>query len=220
LIDRSRQELNRSVKLWQGMASDSRDKIVRAALEALRTKGFGGASARTIAGIAGVNPGLIFYYFGSLDELLLAALAETSQQSLERHRAAAEAVRTPRELVALLRGIYEDDTASGQIRVVSEMVAGSVARPELGREVMTLMEPWVTLAEEAVGRALAGSALPVAALASPRELALAGVTFYLGANLVTHLGQAPEAVDALMAAAERAAAMFERLPPVRPGADT
>jgi AcrR family transcriptional regulator len=213
LIDRSNRELNRSVKLWQAMASVSRDKIVQAALEALRTKGLTGASARTIAGLAGVNPGLIFYYFPSIDELLVAALAESSQQSLERHRSAAEAVRTPRELVALLREIYEQDSASGQIRVVSELVAGSVARPELGRKVMTLMEPWVTLAEEAVARVLAGSVLPVAALASPRELALAGVTFYLGANLVTHLGQAPETVDGLMAAAERAAAMFELLTP-------
>lgn len=193
------------------MASDSREKIVQAALEALRTKGFAGASARTIAALAGVNPGLIFYYFPSLDELLLAALAESSAARLERHREAADAVRTPRELVALLRQIYEEDMASGQIRVVSEMVAGSVARPELGRKVMKLMEPWVILAEDAVTRVLAGSALPVAALASPRELALAGVTFYLGANLVTHMGQAPEAVDALMASAERAAGLLEML---------
>jgi len=182
------------------MASDSRDKIVQAALAALRTKGFSGASARAI-----------FYYFPTLDELLLAALSESSQARLERHRAAAEAVRTPRELVALLRRIYEEDTASGQIRVVSEMVAGSVAKPELGRKVMKLMEPWVTLAEESVARVLEESPLPVAALLSPRELALAGVTFYLGANLVTHMGQAPEAVDSLMAAAERAAGMLDLL---------
>jgi AcrR family transcriptional regulator len=193
------------------MATDSRDRIVQAALEALRTKGFAGSSARTIAAFADVNPGLIFYYFSSLEELLLAALRESSTERLERHRAAAEEVRTPHELVALLRRIYEEDAASGQIRVVSEMVAGSVARPELGREVMDVMEPWVTLAEEAVTRVLADSRLPVAALASPRELALAGVTFYLGANLVTHMSQAPEAIDALLASAERAAGMLELL---------
>jgi hypothetical protein len=51
---------------------------------------------------------------------------------------------------------------------------------------------------------LAGS--PLAALAPARELALAGVTFYLGANLVTHLGQGTEAVAELLASAERLAA--------------
>jgi len=197
------------------MAGDSRERIVQAALEALRTKGFGGASARTIASLAGVNPGLIFYYFTSLDELLLAALRESSEERLERYRDAAEGVRTPQELVALLRGIYEEDTASGHVRVVCEMVAGSVARPPLGRAVMALMEPWVALAERSVERVLAGS--PVAQLASPRELALAGVTFYLGANLVTHLAEAPDAVDDLLASAERAAGLVGLLGPAARG---
>lgn len=191
------------------MASDAPQRIIEGALEALRTKGFQGASARTIAGLAGVNPGLIFYYFPTLDDLLLAALRQTSEQRLERHRAAAEAVRTPAELVALLRHIYDEDSASGQVRIVSEMVAGSVARPELGRQVMALMEPWVGLAEAAVERVMQETGLPLALLASPRELALAGVTFYLGANLLTHMGEAPEAIDALMASAERAAGMLE-----------
>ena len=96
------------------MASDAPQRIVEGALEALRTKGFQGASARTIAALAGVNPGLIFYYFPTLDDLLLAALRETSEERLERHRPAAEAVRTPAELVALLRHIYEEDSASGR----------------------------------------------------------------------------------------------------------
>ncbi len=197
------------------MANDSREKIIQAAFEALRTKGFAGASARTIAALAGVNASLIFYYFPSLDDLLLTALRASSEERLERHRAAAQAVVTPRELVGLLRRIYEEDTASGHIRVVSEMVAGSVSRPELGRQVMQLWEPWVALAEHSVTRVLAGS--PLAALASPRELALAGVTFYLGANLVTHLGQATETVDALLASAERLTGMLDLLgPPQEP----
>ncbi|MGI8728558.1 MAG: hypothetical protein ACR2LK_00915 [Solirubrobacteraceae bacterium] len=48
-------------------------------------------------------------------------------------------------------------------------------------------------------------------LASPRVLARAGVTFYLGANLVTHMSQAPESIDALLAVAERAAGLLELL---------
>lgn len=193
------------------MATDSRERLVQAALQALREKGFAGASARTIASLAGVNPGLIFYYFKTIDELLLAALHESSTDRLERYRDAADGVRTPSALVALLRRIYAEDVQSGHIRVVCEMVAGSVARPELGRRVMAEMEPWVTLAEEAVERALEGS--PARAFIDPRELALGGVTFYLGANLVTHLGEGPEAVDRLIAGAERAAGFLDLLDP-------
>lgn len=105
---------------------------------------------------------------------------------------------------------------SGHTRVVSEMVAGSVARPALGREVMALSEPWVKLAEDAVERVLAGT--PLAALAKPRELALAGITFHLGANLVTHVGQATKTVESLLASAERLAGMLEPFGPAAGGA--
>src|SRR5205085_3877751 len=101
------------------MASDAPQRIVEGALEALRTKGFAGSSARTIAGLAGVNPGLIFYYYDTLDALLLAALHHTSQVRLERWTTAAEQVDSLAELIALLRDIYAEDVASGHVRVVS-----------------------------------------------------------------------------------------------------
>jgi len=75
--------------------------------------------------------------------------------------------------------------------------------------VMGLMEPWVALAEWSVERVLGNS--PVGALVSARDLAFAGVTFYLGANLVSHLGTDPVAVDRLLEAAERAAGLLELL---------
>jgi len=191
------------------MTQDTRDRLVEAALEALRTKGFAGASARTIASLAGVNPGLIFYYFGTLDELLIEALRQSSEERLRRYRPAIEKVRTARELVVALREIYREDIESGHIRVVSEMVSGSVARPEMGERVMALMEPWIALAEASVERVLGDS--PVSALASARDLAFAGVTFYLGANLISHLGSDPEAIDRLLVGAERAAGLLELL---------
>lgn len=187
----------------------AKDKLIAATLEALRTKGFAGSSARTIAGLADVNPGLIFYYFGTLDDLLLAALHQSSEQRLERYGAGAERVSSLEELVALLRQIYREDLDGGHVRVVSEMVAGSVTRPELADQVMAEMEPWVALAEGAVERALAGS--PLLTLASPRDLALTAVTFYLGANLMSHLGSDSPAVEELLAAGERAAPFLDML---------
>jgi len=94
------------------------------------------------------------------------------------------------------------------------MVSGSVARPEMGRRVMGLMDPWIALAEKAIERVLADSA--VSGLVSARELAFAGVTFYLVANLVVHLGADPEAVDGLLSTAERGAALLELLQPGAP----
>src|SRR6202165_6078205 len=62
--------------------SATRDRLVEAALTTLRTRGFPGTTARAIARTGKLNPGLIFYHFGSLDRLLLAALDLTSARRL------------------------------------------------------------------------------------------------------------------------------------------
>jgi AcrR family transcriptional regulator len=173
------------------MSGDTRTRILEATLVTLKEKGLAGASSRAIAAGGDFNPALIFYYFGSLQELWLAALEQSSSERLDRYRTAIEAAERLDELVAVLGQIYREDLASGHIRVVSELVAGSVASPELGPRVVELMDPWIELAERAVERALAGS--PILELASPRRLAYVAVTFYLGANLVSQL--APESED-------------------------
>jgi AcrR family transcriptional regulator len=189
------------------MRGDTRGRILEATLETLKTRGYAGASTRAIAGVGGFNPALIFYYFGTLNELLLAALEHSSSERLHRYREAVEEADSLGELISVLGRIYRDDVASGHIRVVSELVAGSVAQPELGPRVVELMEPWLELAEAAVQRALAGS--PVLELITPRRLAYAAITFYLGANLVSYLAPEHEDIVGLVDDAARLAPLID-----------
>ena len=76
----------------------TRKRIVDAALKTLKQEGFAGATSRAIARAGGFNQALIFYHFGSLDGLLLAALDQTSEERLRRYRAAVEEAQTPEEL--------------------------------------------------------------------------------------------------------------------------
>ena len=46
-------------------AQTTKQQIARAALEALRTEGFAGATSRAIGRIGGFNQALIFYHFGT-----------------------------------------------------------------------------------------------------------------------------------------------------------
>ena len=92
------------------------------------------------------------------------------------------------------------------------MVGAGVARPELAPRVVDLMGPWVELARSAVERVLTASgAEGLGGAVSSRELALAGVTFYLGANLLTHLEPEPGAVSGLFETAERLAPLADLL---------
>ena len=185
----------------------TRGRVVEAALEALKTRGYAGASTRAIAAVGGFQPGLIFYYFETLDDLLVEALAQSSNERLERYGAAVAEADSIERLLEVLADIYRDDVESGHIRVVSELVGASVTNAELAPRVVALMQPWVELAESTVERALEGS--PLRGVASPRELALAAVTFYLGANLLTHLVPERAGVTGLLDAARRLAPLLD-----------
>lgn len=192
---------------------NTREKLVAAGYEALRTVGYARASSRAIGKAAGVNPALVFYYFESVDDLLVTALSESNADRLARYRESVESARSPSDLLAALARIYQDDVAAGHVTVVSELVAASVSRPELAAQVTALMEPWVELAEAAVEAVLVDS--PLRDVASPRAIALAGVMFYLGANLLTQLMPASADVEGLFAEAYRVAPLLDSL--VLPG---
>lgn len=53
---------------------DTRAAILSAARSAFAERGFAAASIRTIAAAAGVDPALVHHYFGSKDQLFLAAM--------------------------------------------------------------------------------------------------------------------------------------------------
>jgi AcrR family transcriptional regulator len=53
---------------------DTREAILSAARSAFAEKGFDGASIRQIAGAAGVDPALVHHYFGTKDQLFVAAM--------------------------------------------------------------------------------------------------------------------------------------------------
>jgi AcrR family transcriptional regulator len=181
----------------------TRDKVVAAALESLKRNGYGGSSTRAIAAIGGFNPALIFYYFQSLDDLLVAALEQSSGDRLERYRAAVEEAESPQELIGVLRRIYADDVESGNVRVVSEMVSASVGKRDLAARVLELMFPWLELAERGVYRAVRGT--PAESLVPIKGVALAVVVFYLGANLLTHLEDGFADIDVLFELADELA---------------
>lgn len=166
-------------------SADTRRALVDAALEVLRTEGFAGATARTIAGRAGCNQGLVFYHFGSVVNLLLAALDEVSARRRERYEAALESVDKTSELVALAGQIFREDLDSGDAAVLVEMIAGAASTPGLGAAVKERVEPWNDFAVSALQAVLGES--PILQVVGAAEVAHAVVALYLGLELLSHL---------------------------------
>jgi AcrR family transcriptional regulator len=184
----------------------TRERIVEAAIETLKTKGFAGASARAIAGTGGFNQALVFYHFGSVNELLLAALDATSEMRMRRYREAVDRVETLGDLFVVATAIYAEDLDSGHIKVLAELMAASTSFPELRTEIVARVEPWVQFTEEVVARRLEDS--PFAELLAARDVAYAIVALYLGMEMLANLDDNRERADSLFATGQRFATLI------------
>lgn len=168
-----------------GRSVDTRRALIDAAVDVLRHEGFAAATARHISGRAGCNQALVFYHFGSVVNLLLAALDEVSAQRRERYDEALADVRTPSQLVELAARIFREDLDSGDAALLVEMVAGATSTPGLGIEVKARVGPWAQFAASAVEPMLDAS--PLGDTVAAGEVAHAVVALYLGLELLAHL---------------------------------
>jgi AcrR family transcriptional regulator len=176
-------------------------------VQALAEEGFAGASAREIARRAGSNQGLVFYHFGSVANLLLAALDEVSETRRVRYQAAVDAANGVGELVDAAAVIFEEDLDAGHMAVLAEMIAGASSTPGLATEVAARIAPWRRFAADALRGALDSS--PLAAVVEPEVAAHAVVALYLGLELLAHLDGDRSPALALFDRARQLAAVFE-----------
>lgn len=188
--------------------------IVEAALVTLRARGFAGASAREIARTGQFNQALIFYHFGSVKNVLLAGLDLVSERRMTAYGPALEAAGTLAELAALAADIYREDLENGYVTVLGEMVAGAVADPELGREVVARIEPWIEMVQGKIQSLAAGSMFEP--LIPSGDLAFAIVALYLGVDMLSHLDKDRSRAESLLALAARIAPLAQPLLPIRP----
>jgi AcrR family transcriptional regulator len=192
-----------------GRSAETRRLLIEAAVTTLQSEGYAGASARAIAERAGSNQGLIFYHFGSVANLLLAALDAVSSARMERYGESVAEVGTTGELVETATDIFRSDLDAGYITVLVEMIAGASSTPGLGAEVAARIEPWKAFAQDAIEHSLHGS--PLGALLPSEDIAYAVVALYLGLEMLSHLEGDRQPALALFAHAQRLAALFETM---------
>jgi AcrR family transcriptional regulator len=183
--------------------------IVLGAIETLRRVGYHGASAREIARVGAFNQALIFYHFGSVQNLMVTALDYVSDRRIDAYKPAFEQASTVPELAALARDIYAADREQGYVTVLAELVAGGMSDRELGRRVFGRIRPWIALVEAKVRHLLAGT--PLEAIVPPRDVAFAIVALYLGIDLLSQLIDDHAAAESLLGIGAQYAPMAESL---------
>ncbi len=131
-----------------------RENNVEAFLDAaerlLVREGAAGISTRQLATEAGQNHGLVHYYFGSVDELLLQTLERFSGRVMERQRAMYGSDAPFAEKWRAAMSYVDEDLAAGYPKVWAELEALAWNNPEMRRRLDAVSESWRSLLRDAL----------------------------------------------------------------------
>jgi AcrR family transcriptional regulator len=130
------------------------EAFLDAAERLLIREGAAGISTRQLAREAGQNHGLVHYYFGSVDELLLQTFERFTDRVLDRQRAMYETDTRFAEKWRTAMGFIDEDLDSGYPKVWAEMEALAWDRPELRERLRAVNDQWRSLLRDALTEAI------------------------------------------------------------------
>ncbi len=174
---------------------ETKAKILEAAFRRLADEGYAALSVREIAKDAGVNHALINYHYRTKDQLVIAVLEAANQRLLERQQRMYRSDATFSEKWAQARRFYEDDFASGFVRVQAELYAASLSNASLREKFLPQVTAWKSVVLEGVRdalRALEVSGTSLAPPFTPEAIACWVSEFWLGMEFANLLGTKPE----------------------------
>jgi AcrR family transcriptional regulator len=188
---------------------ETRLKIINAAIETLNTEGIVGASARAIARAGDFNQALIFYHFGSVEGLLIAAAKAEGMARSKRYASRFAEVQSIEALVRVAREVHTQEQAEGSVNVLTQMLAGATNQPALREGLYHAMTPWLELVEQALGRVLGDSS--IRSIMPLNDLAYAVASLFIGLELMTTLDPSGDRPTRLFGSIEQFAGLFEML---------
>ena len=189
--------------------ASTRDRIVEAALAALRDEGIAGISARSIARHGGFNQALIFYHFGSVDALLVAVARSESERRSALYAEALREVDSLVGLVAVARRLHDEEFQAGTVAALTQMLAGAVGGAALAQGIRDAFEPWTALVGETIDRLLDGT--PYAGVLPAADLTTAVTALFLGIELLVGVDPDAAAGDGLFGTMESVARLVDAL---------
>jgi AcrR family transcriptional regulator len=130
------------------------EAFLDAAERLLVREGAAGISTRQLAREAGQNHGLVHYYFGSVDELLLQTLERFTARILERQRAMYETDEPFIEKWRTAMAFIDEDLASGYPKIWAELQALAWNKPELRERLQGVHDRWHDVLGDALAQAI------------------------------------------------------------------
>jgi len=129
--------------------SKTRSVLLDATEKLMLEEGYAAVSSRRVASVAGLNAALVYYYFGSMDDLFIAVFRRGAQRSLERQ---AEALRSAQPLWAL----WELTHSLTNTALTMEFVALANHRKAIQSEIVDYSQKFRTMQLEVISGVLNG----------------------------------------------------------------
>jgi AcrR family transcriptional regulator len=131
----------------------ARTALLDAAERLLIDEGHAGITTRKVAAEAGVNHGLVHYYFGSIEELLFQAMERYTARLLDRQRALyASDVPFIAKWRQAMRYI-DEDLEAGYPKIWAELHAVAWNRPQFQQRIAQVHVQWREIFGDALARA-------------------------------------------------------------------
>lgn len=116
--------------------------------------GYAGITTRRLAAEAGLNQGLVHYYFGSMDEVLVQVLERFTERLIARQREMYTRETPFLEKWRTAMGYLEEDLRAGYPKIWYELQALAWSRPELQERIVRVADEWRGVLTEAFSRAI------------------------------------------------------------------
>ena len=128
--------------------SQRRTLFIDAAEEILRTEGYMAISARQVAAKAGLKTQLLYYYFLTMDELILAVVRRINERRQQRFEEALKSAADP------LRALWALASDPSSAAMSAELTAIATHRDTIRAEIVRSAEEFRALQVAAVSRLL------------------------------------------------------------------
>lgn len=124
------------------LSGEKASRIVDAMRASVAARGIAGATFEHVAGEAGVSRGLLHYYFGTKERLLVEVVRRDSEMRVERlEQSLAEATNVDHVLQALVSNLLDlIENDPGFFGLVFEVASAGRRNEELRREISELFE--------------------------------------------------------------------------------
>lgn len=146
----------------------------------LREEGYGALTSRRVADELGVKQRLVYYYFHTMDDLVLETFKRLAARDLERLKAGVSSDRPLHEIWH----VFINTTDS---RIVSEFMALANRHDELREEVIAFIETSRKIQVRALKKVLTMSGKDISSV-SPEAIAFIGSSVALALNRESAIG--------------------------------